>query len=331
MAGVVGQTGVVDPLHLGVGLQIVGHGCGVLDVPVHAQGQGLQPLQDQEAVEGRDGRACVAQQHRPHPADIGRRAQRLGIDHAVIGHLGLVQAAEARLVLGPGEVAAVDDGPADAGAVAADILGQGVDDDVGAVLDRAGQVGGRHGVVDDQRQALGVGRIGQGGEVHDIAQRIADGLAEDRLGALIGVGGDGGDVVGVDEAHLDAVLGQGVGEQVVGAAIEGAGGDDVVAGLGDGQDGVGDGRHARGHGQGRDPALQRRQTLLQHVGRRVHDAGVDIARHLQVEQVGPVLGVVEGVAGGLIDRHRDRLGRRVGRIAGVDGERVELHAFPRGV
>ncbi|MNY04967.1 hypothetical protein D3C86_1376700 [compost metagenome] len=215
--------------------------------------------------------------------------------------------------------------------MAANILGQGVDDDVGAVLDGAGQVGGRHGVVDDQRQPLRVGRVGQGGEVHHIAQRIADGLAEDRLGPLIGVGGDGGDVVGVDEAHLDAVLGQGVGEQVVGAAIEGPRGDDVVARFSNGQNGVGDGRHARGHGQGRDAALQRRQTLLQHVRRRVHDPGVDIARHLQVEQVGPVLSVVEGVAGGLIDGHRHRPGGRIRRIAGVDGERVELHAFPRGV
>uniref|UniRef100_A0A0N4ZJU5 NAD-specific glutamate dehydrogenase n=1 Tax=Parastrongyloides trichosuri TaxID=131310 RepID=A0A0N4ZJU5_PARTI len=122
------QSGVVDPFHLGVGLQPLGDGGRVLDVTVHAQGQGLQPLQDQEAVERRQRRAGVAQRHHARAADEGRRAKRLGVDHAVVAHFGLVQAAEARLVLGPGEVSAVHDGAADRGAVAADVFGQGVDD-----------------------------------------------------------------------------------------------------------------------------------------------------------------------------------------------------------
>ena len=69
--------------------------------------------------------------------------------------------------------------------------------------------------------------------------------------------------------------------------------------------------------QRRDAALERGEALLQHVVRRVHDAGVDVAQFLEREQVGGVLGV-ELVGRGLVDRHRDGpwLGRRASRRAG---------------
>src|SRR5690606_4442860 len=73
-------------------------------------------------------------------------------------------------------------------------------------------------------------------------------------------------------------------------------------------------------------ALQRRHALLRHVGGGVHDAGVNVARHLQIEQVGAMLGVVEGVGGGLVDRHSHGLGGRVRAVAGVDSEGFGFHA-----
>jgi len=61
----------------------------------------------------------------------------------------LVHLREARGVLAPVELAAVDDDAADRGAVAADPFGRAVDDDVGAVVDRAAEVAaGAEGVVD---------------------------------------------------------------------------------------------------------------------------------------------------------------------------------------
>jgi hypothetical protein len=52
--------------------------------------------------------------------------------------------------------------------------------------------------------------------------------------------------------------------------------------------------------------------FLEHVLGRVHDAGVDVAGDLEVEEVGAVLGAVEGVGSRLVDRDGDRLGRRLG-------------------
>ena len=66
-------------------------------------------------------------------------------------------------------------------------------------------------------------------------------------------------------------------------------------------------RLARRQRQRRHAAFHRRDALLQHVVGRVHDAGVDVAQFLQAEQVGGVLGAVELVRRGLVDRHRDRV------------------------
>jgi hypothetical protein len=87
----------------------------------------------------------------------------------------------------------------------------------------------------------------------------------------------------VGEPRLDAELRQGVGEQIVRAPIQRAGGDDVVPRFADGQDGVGDGGLTGGERQRRDAAFERSEALLQDVLRRVHDARVDVAGHLEVE------------------------------------------------
>jgi hypothetical protein len=172
-----------------------------------------------------------------------------------------------------------------------------------------------------------VADVGQRAQVDHVAARVADGLGVDGLGAPVDEASERGRVGRVGEPHLDAELGQGVGEQVVGAAVQRAGGDDVVTLLGDGEDGVGDGRLAGGQRQPGDAALECRDALFQHIRGRIHDPGVDVALDLEVEQVRTVLGAVEGVGRGLVDRHGHGLGDRIRGVAGVDGERFEFHGF----
>ena len=73
----------------------------------------------------------------------------------------------------------------------------------------------------------------------------------------------------------------------------------------------------------RRAAFQRRDALFQHRLRRVHDARIDVAERLQVEQRGGMIGIVEDKGGGLVDRRGARAGGRIGLGAGMDGERVE--------
>jgi parallel beta-helix repeat protein len=69
---------------------------------------------------------------------------------------------------------------------------------------------------------------------------------------------------------------------------------------------------------------ERRDPLLQHRDRRVGDARIHVARALHVEERSRVLGIAEDVRGGLVDRHRAAAGRRVGRLAGVQRQRLEI-------
>ena len=89
------------------------------------------PCRVQERIERRHRRAEVAQQRDPRLDDVGDRPERLdrlGPHRAVIARIGRVQRRLARRMRGPVEIAAVDEEPADRGAVAADIFGRRVDD-----------------------------------------------------------------------------------------------------------------------------------------------------------------------------------------------------------
>jgi hypothetical protein len=197
--------------------------------------------------------------------------------------------------------------------------------DVGAVLEGTAKAGCRHGVVHDERNTVPVGDVGQFLEIRDVAERVAHRFAVERLRAAVNQSLEGLRIAVVREAHVDAVLRQGMGKKIVGAAVERARGDDVVARFADGQDRVGDRRLARGQREAGDATLHRRDALLQHVLGGVHDAGVDVPLHLEVEQIRAVLRVVEGVRGRLVNGHRRRFGRGLGAVAGVDGERFDFH------
>ena len=74
------------------------------------------------------------------------------------------------------------------------------------------------------------------------------------------------------------------------------------------------------------PALEARHPLLEHGHRRVHDARVGVAVLLQVEVRRGRFGVLEHVAGGLVDRHRPGAGVRIGTLPCVHLTRLEPEA-----
>ena len=64
-------------------------------------------------------------------------------------------------------------------------------------------------------------------------------------------------------------------------------------------------------------AVERRQPLFENVVGGVHQAAVDVAELPQAEQIRRVLGVVEHVARGCVDRHGASRRCRVGHLTGV--------------
>ena len=122
-------------------LQEIGNLQRVVTDAVHAQCQGFDALQNQEGIERRNRRTHIAQRHDAGTADVGSGAERFGINDAVVGNIRLIEALELGLVLRPRELAAIDDDAAKAVAMAAEVLGQGVHNDVGTMLEGAAQVG----------------------------------------------------------------------------------------------------------------------------------------------------------------------------------------------
>ena len=205
--------------------------------------------------------------------------------------------------------------------MAAQKLGQRVHDDVGAVVDRADQIGRRQRVVDDQGHA-GLARDRRDRlDVGDAAAGIGDELDEDRLGARRHRALEAADVVGVGPQHVPAKALEGVGELVDRAAIELSRGDEFVAG----HQQLLQHHHlrgvARGDGKRRGAALERGDALFQHRVGGIADAGIDVAERLQPEQRGGMVGVVEHKGRGLIDRRRPRAGGGIGLRTRMHGKR----------
>ena len=195
--------------------------------------------------------------------------------------------------------------------MAADELGGRVDNDVRAVLDRTDQVRSAEGVVDDQRDVVLVGNLGDGVDVGNVRVGVTQRLQIDGAGVLLDSAFDLGQVMGVDEGRFNAEGRQGVLQQIGGAAVDGLLGDDMAAVLGQRLDGVVDGSCTGGNGQGGNAALESGNALFKDIFGGVGQAAVDVAGIAQAETVSGVLGVVENVGSGLVDRHGAGIGDRV--------------------
>ena len=84
----------------------------------------------------------------------------------------------------PIHVTAIDEHTAECHTMAADELGDRVHDDVGAVLDRSDQCRGGERGIDHERQAVAMGNVGDGFDVHHLDTRIAERLAVDESGVV---------------------------------------------------------------------------------------------------------------------------------------------------
>ena len=231
----------------------------------------------------------------------------------MVAGVGVSNVAELTACL-PVELAAVHDDAAQRGAVAADELGGGMDDDICAVLNGTDQVRGAEGVIDDQRQAVLVRDGCNGIDIGDIAVGVAQSFQIDGLG----VGLDGilhlSQIVCIDKGSGDTELGQGVLQQVVAAAVDGLLSHDVVTSLCQCFDGVGDGSGTGGGCQSSHAALQRSDALLEHVLRGVGQAAVDVAGICQTKAVCCVLAVAEHIGSGLVNGHCTGIGCGIGLL-----------------
>ena len=192
--------------------------------------------------------------------------------------------------------------------MAVHVLGGGMGHDVGAPFDGAAQHRRGEGVVHDERHAVGVGRRREALDVEHRERRIRDGFAEDALR----VGAEGGfqflvGAVRVHERAFQPHAAHGVGEQVVGAAVDGRGGHHMIAGARDVEHREEVRRLARGGEHGRTSAFQLRDLRRHGIVGGVRQARVEVAGLLQIEQAPHMLARVVLPRGVLVDGHLARL------------------------
>ena len=222
---------------------MLGQRGGIVRVPLQPEREGLDALEEEEAVEGALGHAPITEAlyacadgkgevglEGPLGAKDGPKVE------AMVPWGGLREDLEAAIA--PVELAGIHHNATNGRAVPADPLGSAGNDDIGAKIDGANQPApapkrvvhddGHTVLVRDSHDALKVGYRGAG---------VGDGLEVNSAGALIDQllkvgGGLGGDKLDGDAQARELHL-----ELVVGATIELARRHDVVASLGDGGDG----------------------------------------------------------------------------------------------
>lgn len=279
--GVGVQAGVVDGDDVGRGLEGVADGGSVAGGLASAEVEGLEAAVGEPRVECRGD----------------------GAD-------GVLEEGKTRL-----ELVAVEGGYAhDDVAVAIDVLGDAVDDDVGPEVERVLDVGRQEGVVDDDEDAMLVGLGDNGADIDEAESRVGRALDPDEAGLVVDVLADVDLNLG-GEGDLDAVGLGDLGEVAMGAAIDVGDGDDVAASSQALQDG-GRGCAARGEGQGVAGMLEGSDSRLE-----VGAVGVGGARILVLADrlADGRLGEGRGEGDGL----DDGAGVRVVGRAGMDGERAE--------
>lgn len=283
-------------------------------MPVHAQAEGFDALDRLPTVERGLASADVAQRLHPRLEDEGRRTQ-VGVDQPMIAGVWLCEIGETAVA--PIKVAPIHNHAANGGAVPADELGGGVDDDVGAPFKRPEQIGRGKGIVDQQRDVmfLGNGRYFLKGKDGDV--RVAQRFAVDQLGILLDGRRKRRRICGVYKGDGNAQPGQSIVELVVGAPIQTTAADDMVARLAKGQNGHDLRPMATAGGHCSHAPFQVGDALFQDIGGGVHDARIDIAELFEGKEVGSVFGVIELETGGLVKGYSPAAGGGVGLLAGV--------------
>ena len=327
---VAGEPRIADPGHARMRRDPFRDRQRIVAVPLHAQRQRLDAVEEEKRIERRQSRADVAQRQHAAGDGKGKVAEGLVQHDAMIFRPRLAQHRITPLAR-PVEGAAVDDQATDRIAMATKEFGQRMHDDIGAVIDRLAQIRGGERVVDDIGHAGTLGDLRHRLHVGDDAARIGDRLGENRLGLWADGAIERGNILRVRPHHVPAEILEGVIELVDRAAIELLRGDEFVARLHQAMKR----QHLRGVTGGdrkpRSAAFERGDAFLEHGSGRVADARIDVAEGLQPKQRCGVIDAFEHVRRGLIDRCRACARCRIGLRAGMDGQRGKSrNAFGHG-
>ena len=295
---------------------------GVFHVAIQAERKRFDTLQQQECVERRNGSTFIAEEDSADVDGISRcarRGERNAVARVLLGELRELAAGS------PVELAAIHDDAAESRTVTADELGRRMHNHVGTVFNWANQVRRTEGVVDNQRTLVLVGNRRDGVDIRNVGMRVAERFDEDELRVALDCGFDTLEIVRVDERGLDTEGAERMLQQVESTAINRALGNHVIALASESRDGVGNGSCTRSDSESGDASFEGSDTFFEHTLSGVIDTAINVTASLQNEAVGGVLGIVEHVRGGLVNRNCAGIGCGVcGFLANVELKSLEM-------
>ena len=301
---------------------------------LHAQGQRVQPLQKQKAVEGGERASQAAQQNDARTEDIGasfkierRVLDELGEDDALVVGIGGIEGGKTFGVLSPVEVSSVYDSTSDGVGVSADVLRHRIDNDMRPQQERATE-DGSGGVVDDEGDAHLLAYLadfldGKGSEI-----RVRQCFAVEGAGAFVAGVAESFGVVWIDEANFDPHVSETVCKKVSNPSVEHLRAYDVVSVSRDVLKGISDSSLSRAHGERARSSFKACKAFFEDGGGRVVEARVDVASFFEGEKASGLRSIVELVGDRLVEGGRGGACRRIAAVGGVQRARGGL---PSGI
>lgn len=284
-------------------------------MPLTPQTQRLHPKDKLMRRKGIHGHAQIPQNLHPHPHRKRDAPECIPELQPVIAFTRIIHLRESLRVLAPVELAAVHNHAPDGGAMPTNPLGGRMHHNVRPVVDRPAEIPARpEGVIDHDRHARLVRDRDNGLEVRHVVARVADALDVDRFRPVIDQAVKLVGLVTLDELGGDAQAREGDFELIVGPPVQIARADDVITTVRQRRDDHELRSLARGCSDGGSSTFEGGDALFQHVNCGVHDAGVDVAKLLEPEEAGAMVGVIERVAGGGVNGNSAGVGGRIGGL-----------------
>ena len=175
-----------------------------------------------------------------------------------------------------------------------------------------------------------MGYPGNGLDIKDLTTGIAYGLGINQAGFRPDCPFERVGFPRVYKGGIDAEAGQGIGKQVMGAAVQGMGGYDMAAAVHERADGQVNCSHAAGRRHGAGAAFQPGDAFFQYRHSRIGDTRIHMSRPGQVKHGGCLIRFFEYKRCGLVDGRGARSGYRVGPLPAMQAYGIKAWIFEFG-
>ena len=189
---------------------------------LYAQRESFQPLQEEKGIERRHGCARIAQELGPDSSNKGCCSDIMCITDIMIARVWINKLRKLARSF-PVKTTTIHNHTSDASSVTTDKLGRRMHRDVHSMRKDIDQIRCSKGIVGNQRNFIGMNKLGQSIKVRNIYQRIAQAFNQNQLGIVLNGCFYFSQIFNINKSRGNAIARQGFLEQIKGATVDGRG------------------------------------------------------------------------------------------------------------